>query len=248
MQFRILWDQPETCPYREGQIARLPLRMPMTAVRPEVFDLLLEEGDRRTGRMLYRTNCPACTSCHPLRVPVDRFEPTRSQRRVLKNNPDVELRVGKPALTRERLRMYNRHKMERGLSNSGLPLSPENYRAWLTDTCVDTREFQYYLGERLIGVTIVDLGLTAASSVYHYFDPDESRRSLGTYSVLRELEWCRQNGLTWYYMGFYVEDCSHLVYKANYYPHQRRANGRWTEYRNPEDPGTLLGEQHPQAG
>jgi arginine-tRNA-protein transferase len=136
--------------------------------------------------------------------------------------------------------------LERGLSQSGLALSPENYRAWLTDTCVDTREFQYYVGEKLIGVTIVDVGQTAASSVYHYFDPDESRRSLGTYSVLRELEWCKQQKIAWYYMGFYVADCSHLLYKANYYPHQRRADGKWFEYLDPEDPGTLLDQPKPQ--
>lgn len=240
MQFRILWDQPEPCPYRDGQVARLPLRMPMSPVSPEAFDQFLEEGDRRTGRMLYRTQCPECNACHPLRIPVDRFEHSRSQRRVWRNNQDLELRVGRPALTRERLRMYNRHKLERSLSSSGQALSPENYRAWLTDTCTDTREFQYYLGEKLVGVTIVDIGRTTASSVYHYFDPDESHRSLGTFSVLKELEWCKQQKLVWYYMGFYVSDCSHLLYKASYYPHQRKAGGIWTEYRDAEDTGTAI--------
>lgn len=211
----------------------------MRAMTPEDFDQMLEEGDRRTGRMLYRTNCPDCNACLPLRVPTDRFEPTRSQKRVWRNNEDVELKVGRPALTRERLRLFNRHKLERGLSTQAL--TPENYRSWLSDTCVDTREFQYYVDNRLIGVTIVDLGKTAASSVYHYFDPDESPRSLGTYSVLRELEWCKQQGIPWYYLGFFVEDCSHLVYKANYYPHQRRQDGIWWEYRDAKNPGIKLG-------
>jgi arginine-tRNA-protein transferase len=237
MQFRILWDQPEACPYRDGQTACLPLRLPLERVQPETFDQLLEEGDRRTGRMLYRTNCPACNACQPLRVPVKRFVPSRSQRRVWKANPDVEVRVGRPALNRDRLTLYNRHKMERGLSTSGQPLSPENYRAWLNDSCVDTREFAYYVADRLIGVTIVDAGRHAASSVYHYFDPDESRRSLGTWSVLKELQWCQENGLDWYYLGFYVSDCSHLVYKASYYPHQRKENGQWVEYESADSAG-----------
>jgi arginine-tRNA-protein transferase len=240
MQFRILWDHPERCPYRDNQVARLPLRVPLRPLRPADFDQMLAEGDRRTGRMLYRTACPSCTACHPLRVPVQRFEATRSQKRVWKKNEDLELRISKPALTRDRLRMYNRHKLERGLSSSGEPLTAESYRAWLMDTCVDTREFQYLFEDKLIGVTIVDLGGRAASSVYHYFDPDYDSRSLGVYSALRELEWCKQQGLDWYYFGFYVQDCSHLRYKANYYPHQRRADGVWTEYSSAEDVGKVV--------
>lgn len=233
--FRTLWEQPEPCPYREGYTARLPLRRPNRLPSPEEFDRLLSEGDRRSGRMLYRTSCPACTACEPLRVPVDRFTPTRSQRRAARANGDVELRVGRPALTRERLELYNRHKLERGLSRSGEPMSDDHYRAWLLDTCADTREFTFLVAGRIVAVSIIDLGREAASSVYHYFDPDEAKRSLGVYSVLREIEWCREVGLRWYYLGLYVEECQHLRYKASYWPHQRLVNGAWVEF-SPEPP------------
>ena len=230
MQFRILWDQPEPCPYRDQQTARLPLRLPLRPLSNEDFDQLLEEGDRRSGRMLYRTACPSCTACHPLRIPVARFQPSRSQKRVLKGSTEIELRIGRPGLTRDRLRLFNRHKLERGLSSSGTPLSPEHYRSWLMDTCVDTREFQYLVAGKLIGISIVDLGHKSASSVYHYFDPDESKRSLGVYSALAEIAWCQQQGIDWYYLGFYVEDCQHLRYKGSYYPHQRKVDGVWQEF------------------
>ena len=239
LQFRTIWEQPEPCPYREGQTAKLPLRLPRRRPSPDEFDQLLAEGDRRSGRMLYRPTCPACTACEPLRVPVDRFAPTKSQRRAWKANPDVEMIVGRPALTRERLELFNRHKLERGLSRSGEPMSAENYRVWLMESCVDTREFVFLVEGRIVAISIVDVGREAASSVYHYFDPDESKRSLGVYSALREIAWCREVGLSWYYLGLYVEDCQHLRYKASYWPHQRRINGAWFEFtaeRAPETP------------
>lgn len=231
MKFRVVWDQMEECPYLQGQVARLPLRMPMAAVTPDEFDQMLEAGERRSGRMVYRTQCPACHACQPLRVPVARFEPTPSQRRaVRKNEGEVQVEIGLPELTFERLQMYNRHKRERGLAQGDEPLTAIGYRTWLMDTCTDTRELRYYVGKKLAAISILDFGRRAASSVYHYFDPDEGRRSLGVYSVVKEIELCRRLGLDWYYLGFYVADCDRLSYKATYWPHQRRIDGEWVEF------------------
>lgn len=229
VNFRVLWDQVEPCPYRDGQQARLPLRVPVGPLRPEAFDACLEAGDRRSGRMLYRTACPACTSCEPLRVPVREFQPSKSQRRVWRRNVD-ELRVetGPPLLDEQRLTLFNRHKLERELSRSGEGLSAESYQAWIVHSCVQSMEFRYFVGERLVAVSIVDRGARSLSSVYHYFNPDESRRSLGVFSALAEISWAREQGYDWYYLGFYVSDCAHLRYKADYRPHERRVGGVWT--------------------
>lgn len=235
MNFRVLWDQLEDCPYRAGQVARLPLRMPLAAVTPDEFDACLEAGDRRSGRMLYRTMCPACSACHPLRVPVADFRMSKSQRRVYRRNAaDVTVEVGMPELSWERLHLYNRHKQERGLSADGTALNAYGYRTWLVDSCTDTREVRYLVDRRLIGISILDLGKTSVSSVYHFFDPDESARSLGVYSVLKELEIAAERGYQWYYLGFYVSDCDKLRYKASYYPHERKVDGAWVPFTGSE--------------
>lgn len=233
MQFRVVWDQLEECPYRPGQVARLPLRVPIGQVSADGFDKALAEGERRSGRMLYRTQCPTCHACEPLRIPVARFSPTESQKRARKRNADVTVEVGKPALTYDRLKLYNRHKAERGLSTRDEPLTPQGYRNWLVDTCADTREVRYFVARRLVAISILDIGRRTASSVYHYFDPDEAKRSLGVFSVVRELELCAEAGLEWYYLGFYVEDCRHLAYKGSYWPHQRLIEGEWREFTGP---------------
>jgi arginine-tRNA-protein transferase len=109
------------------------------------------------------------------------------------------------------------------------PTDGEAYRFHLVETCVDTREVQYWLGDALIAVSILDVGRTSASSVYHYFDPDHARRAPGVYSVLKEIAWCREQGIEWYYLGLYVRDCRSLSYKAGYRPHQRRIEGVWRD-------------------
>jgi arginine-tRNA-protein transferase len=212
--------------------------MPTEEIRPESFDQLLAEGDRRNGIMLYRTRCPSCNACQPIRVPVADFQPTRSQRRVQKRNEgEVRFEFGTPEVSERRLEIYNRHKIERGLSRTSQPMDATDYRMWLVNSCVDTREVRYFVGEKLVAVSILDFGRDSVSSVYHYFDPDESWRSLGVYSALTEIRLTEELGFHWYYLGFYVADCSHLAYKADYHPHQRREGGHWVLYREAGAPG-----------
>ncbi|MSP53985.1 MAG: arginyltransferase [Myxococcales bacterium] len=224
---RVIWDRPEACPYLPNREARLPLRVADRMVKPAEFDVLLEEGDRRSGRFLYRASCGSCSECRPLRVPIAEFSATTSQRRSVRKNQDVTVRILPPDCTPRHLDLYNRHKIGRGLSRSGEPLDEEGYRRWLVDTCVDTVEAQYFVGERMIAVSILDLGETSVSSVYHYFDPEDSNRSMGVYSVLWELAWCRVNNFKWYYLGYYVKDCNHLNYKDHYSPNEKKIDGVW---------------------
>lgn len=203
--------------------------MPLGPVAASQFDRLLEEGDRRSGRLLYRTRCPSCNACQPLRVPTGRFVATRNQRRVLRHNEDIEVAIGAPQVDEARVNLYNRHRHERDLARSESQLTADQYRSWLVSSCVPTVEVAYRVGGELVAVSVLDVGQYAVSSVYHYFNPDHARRSLGVFSALWEIAWSRLNGRQWYYLGFYVEDCGHLSYKAGYFPHQRKIDGRWWE-------------------
>ncbi len=234
MRFLVVANETEACPYLPGRTMRLPLRMPLARLTPEQFDHQLEDGDRRTGPLLYKPACTSCHACEAIRVPVSRFEATRSQRRVMRRNEgQIEVIRTRPTVTPRHLELYNRHSRERGLSLRPEAATERDYRFFLMETCVDTWELQYLVAGRLVAVSVLDFGRTSVSSVYHYFDPDESWRSLGVYSVLREIELCASLGVEWYYLGLYVDACAHLNYKATYWPHQRRIDGTWREFRAP---------------
>jgi arginine-tRNA-protein transferase len=230
VNFREVWNQPEPCPYRPAEVARLPLRVPERRLSGADLDAQLAAGDRRTGRMMYVPTCDTCSACEGLRVDIARFEPNKTQRRVWRRNvEELTVTVGPPVVDTERIELFNRHKLERGLSRSGEGLTAAAYRQWLVDTCCTTVEVDYREGDRLVGVSIVDLGERDASSVYHYFNPDDAGRSLGVFSALAEMAWLRGRGFRWYYLGLYVSDCAALAYKANYRPHQRREAGVWVD-------------------
>lgn len=233
-------DRFEDCIYRPGQVARCPARVPTAPLSPEQLDLLLEEGDQRVGGTVFRTECPFCTACEPVRIDIHAFEPSRTQRRVMRRNEDLMVELGPPTLTRRRVALWNRHRRARGLLTDHSRKDPVGYQEWLVDSCAPTTEVRYLLGDKLIAVSLLDLGVTSANSAYHFFDPAHSDRSLGVYSVLREIEECRGRGMRWYYLGLWVEDCAALRYKSGYHPHERFVRGRWVAAPRPEPSAGLL--------
>jgi arginine-tRNA-protein transferase len=79
-------------------------------------------------------------------------------------------------------------------------------------------------------VAIVDAGRTSLSAVYCCYDPEFTRVSLGTYSVLREIDLCRQTQRQYLYLGFYIAQAPHMAYKARFHPHERLVGGEWRAF------------------
>jgi arginine-tRNA-protein transferase len=227
---KLVYDGLQACPYLPGQVARLPLYRQLRPLGPDRLDDRLAQAERRVGSCTYRTACPTCSACEGIRVPVATFAPSRSQRRVLARCADVRVEMGPAEVSDARLELFARHKQVRGLAGADEPAhDTAEYDNWLVRTCTFTMEMRYWLGERLVGVGVVDVGRTALSSVYFYYEPDSdvARLSLGVFSVLQEIALCRRTGRTHLYLGLYVADCRHLAYKADYGPHERYRDGRW---------------------
>jgi arginyl-tRNA--protein-N-Asp/Glu arginylyltransferase len=241
----VVYDEPQACPYLAGMTAVLPLRVPTRMLRASEFDERLESGDRRQGMFLYRTACPTCRACEPIRLDVHTFQMNRSQRRVMERG-DRELRVelGTPMADMRRVELYNLHKELRGLGESQSRIDLDGYREFLVMTCCDSFEMRYFAGSELLGVALVDRGERSLSAVYCYYDPNYSKLSLGTYSILRQVELCKSWGLRHLYLGLYIGDCERMRYKARFSPHERLIDGVWTTFsKGAPDPSSKSPEE-----
>lgn len=226
-----MYDEYSRCPYLPGQIARLPLRLPVRPLDPEVLSARLAAGDRRQGMLLYRPRCPGCHACEAIRIDANAFELGRTHRRVFRRGEALlTTQIGAPVLTAERVALYNRHKVERRLLVGDGLLDAELYGEFLVDSCAETFEITYSLEDRLVGAAIVDRAADALSAVYCYYDPSETRLSIGTYSILKQLDLCRRWGLRYLYLGLYVEGCATMAYKPRFLPHERLVEGAWQRF------------------
>lgn len=198
------------------------------------YRALLETNHRRAGWIVYRPVCRGCQACRPIRVPVATFRPTKSQRRAQRRNADVTVEVGPLEPTEEKLRLHDAFVRARFDDPEGGCGTIEQYALSYGSSPVTTREMRYRVGDRLVAVGIVDLLPDVVSSVYFYFDPAESRRSLGVHSALCELDLARATGRAFLYLGYYIEACREMRYKANYRPCELlEPTGEWVPYTPP---------------
>ncbi|MEW6282267.1 MAG: arginyltransferase [Candidatus Eremiobacterota bacterium] len=204
------------CPYLPKRRWRT-LSLYVQQLDPEDLERMLEQGFRRCANSCYINVCEGCSECIPIRVPVAGFAPSRTQRGVWRKNQDVELSIVEARYTDEGYRLYADY-VERKFFRARP--SEEDYCGFLVENLGCTSHFEYRLEGRLVGLGVVDVTPRAANSVYFAYDVGAGARRLGTYSMLREIEFCRSTGRDFLYMGFYVRDCRAMRYKAAFGPHE----------------------------
>jgi leucyl-tRNA---protein transferase len=216
---------PRACSYlpdrqttlRAFYISRLP---------SDLYHDFLDAGFRRAGRIVYQPICQGCRACMPIRVSVPEFAENKSLRRCRKRNADLKVSIAPPRLTDEKFDLYRRYLAERHArklpADEGEPEeNKESLDEFLYQSPVDTLEFVYRDSTgRLVAVGICDICSRSISSVYFYFDPSDSRRGLGNFGALTEIDCARQLKIPWWYLGYWVKGCRAMEYKADFHPHE----------------------------
>lgn len=152
------------------------------------------------------------------------------------NEGTIRLRIGAPAATRAKLDLYDRYHA-RQADAKGWPFHETkdviSYVNSFVDNPFPTQEWCYYLGSRLVGVGYVDDLPGGLSAIYFFYDPDERDRSLGTWNVLNLIDEAARRGLPYVYLGFYVDGCGSMEYKARFAPNQvLLPDGQWHDFRS----------------
>jgi len=215
------------CSYLPGKTAR-SRGVWASRVPAELYRRFMDAGFRRSGKLIYQPICARCRECQSIRVPVNTFAPDKSQRRAWRKNPDITVTIAPPMASDETYALYMRY-VRQWHSRESAEDSPEAFGRFLYDSPTESLEFRYRnpLGQ-LLAVGICDISSDALSSVYFFFDPAESQRSLGTFGALYELQYTKANLLKYYYLGYWIKSCGSMSYKARFRPCELLgADGNW---------------------
>lgn len=222
---------PHPCSYLPERTAGTLLVDPSQPLDSDKLGYWTRNGFRRSGEMVYRPLCPGCQACLPVRVPVSRFAPSRSQRRLQARNRDLEVRQVTARFHEEHFTLYRRYQHARHRGGEMDDGEPDSYARFLFCPGVDTDLFEHRIDGRLLAVAIADRVPDGLSAVYTFFDPEEPRRSLGTWAVLCEIAEIARRGLPYLYLGYWVEGCAKMSYKNRYRPLEAWADGVWRDLR-----------------
>jgi leucyl-tRNA---protein transferase len=195
----------------------------------------MNSGWRRFGRAMFRPACGSCSMCQALRVDVAAFKPNQSQKRAWKrNHTEIGLTISEPKVSEAKLALYDRYHEFQSEHVGWRPHTPKDaagYEESFVEQPFPVQEWCYWLGDELVGVGYVDDLPCGPSAIYFYYEPSLRDRSLGTFNVWSIIAAAAKQQQQHVYLGYHVEGCRSLEYKANYKPNEKLiAANDWQTY------------------
>jgi leucyl-tRNA---protein transferase len=225
---------PSPCPYLPGREERKVFTHLIGRRATALNDTLTQSGFRRSQTIAYRPACETCRSCVSVRVKVAEFSPSKSLRRVLDHNRDLQSTIVRTEPTSEQYSLFRAYLDLRHADGGMADMTVLDYSMMVEDSHVESRLIEYrrrsedpHAPAELMAVCLTDLLADGLSMVYSFYAPEEEKRSLGTFMILDHIERAQRLGLPHVYLGYWVDGSKKMAYKARFLPQERLGMVGW---------------------
>lgn len=218
------------CSYLPDKEERLLIAVDERLQNNRSYSLLMMEGFRRSGDQSYRPNCPDCNACQSIRVIVDKFTPSKSQKRSLKRNGHFEIETSNH-LKDEYYPLYEQYINTCHQDGSMFPANYQQFESFLASKLTEQLFIETWLSiegdKQLVCVAVTDRLVNSLSAVYTFYHPEYKVNGLGIFSILTQINLCKELGLPYLYLGYQIDDCKKMNYKNRYYPYEKFIDQEW---------------------
>lgn len=206
------------------------------SLSPARLDKFLASGWFRSAPMLYRSQLICLEgdvfSTVNIRLRLKDYEFKRSLRKILRrNNTKFRTFVQKANLDQAKQRLYDgqKHRFKGFIFDS----LNQFFFANMEESVFNTYEVNVYDGDELVAVSFFDQGKKSVASILGLYNQNYEKYSLGTYTMLLEIDYSLKTGKKYYYPGYILDQPSVFDYKLRldngtmeYY----NWKGRWRPY------------------
>ena len=225
---------PQPCPYLEDRMERKLFTALQGDQAQRLNDALSKQGFRRSQNVLYRPSCADCSACLSARIRVADFEPSRTQKKIMKRGAALRRNATSPWATEDQFALFRRYLDARHADGGMADMDIFEFAAMIEETPIKSRVIEYSrpeLGDErsrpLGAVCLTDVFDDGLSMVYSFYDPDLVALSLGTYVILDHIAIAREAGLPYVYLGYWVPGSKKMGYKAGFSALEIYKGGQW---------------------
>lgn len=220
-----------SCGYLPNKMAQSLIAAPQHLVTAEVYSNLIDQGFRRSGKFAYRPHCENCQECVSVRIAVDEFCPSRSQKRAFKKHQNLRANIVPVDFYEEHYSLYAAYQIARHHDETKTEASEENsveqYRNFLCQSNVESVLVEFREQNVLKMVSVIDIVHNGISAVYTFYDTSDTGNSYGTFNILWQAEWAKRLELPYLYLGYWIRDSQKMAYKQKFKPLEKLIHNQW---------------------
>jgi arginyl-tRNA--protein-N-Asp/Glu arginylyltransferase len=224
---------PYTCGYIAKNLAQSLIASPHHLVDATAYGHLISQGFRRSGKFTYRPHCENCIKCVPVRIVLDLFTPTRSQKRAYKQHNNLIATVLPLGFHQAHYELYSayqalRHTTENDINQNRDTSEEDQYKQFLCQSNVKSILVEFRDAQDQVKiVSVIDTVADGNSAVYTFYDATETKASYGTYAIMWLINWTKQRSLPYLYLGYWIAESQKMAYKEKFTPQERFINNEW---------------------
>ncbi|WP_206485786.1 arginyltransferase [Thalassotalea sp. G2M2-11] len=224
--YQLAISQSFPCNYLPDQEERLLIAIDQELQSAKPYSWLMSQGFRRSGDQIYRPHCVNCQACQSLRVLVQEFLPSRSQKRLLKKNHQLTI------TTQDKCQDYYYPLYEQYINHvhrdgSMYPANFTQYINFIECQLTEQLFIEVWDKQQLISVAVTDVLDNALSAVYTFYHPDYRTKGIGVFSILNQITIAKKMAKDFLYLGYQIDQCQKMNYKNRFFPHQILTKNTW---------------------
>lgn len=234
-----------SCGYLPNKMAQSLIASPQHLIDVNVYSGLIQQGFRRSGKFAYRPHCENCRECVPVRIILQDFIASRSQKRAYKQHQNLVTNILPVEFHAEHYALYAAYQKARHADeienkkveseNKSQPKKIdkseqdeiEQYHNFLCQTNVESVMVEFRDHGQLKMVSVIDLVHDGISAVYTFYETSDTKTSFGTYNVMWQIDWAKSLSFPYLYLGYWIKDSQKMAYKQNFKPLEKLIDGEW---------------------
>lgn len=188
---------------------------------------LIQKGFWRSGPYVFKPDCLQCSSCLPIRIPVQDYLFSKNNRRTIKALDAITITETKDINIDALYPLYERYINERHPEGDMFPPSKAQFQNFLTLASKRAKLVLFHQQETLVMVALMEETTDAYLALYTFYEPHYKPISLGHAAILWQILYSQVHQKTYLYLGYWIKNCQKMRYKSRYQPAEVRLGEKW---------------------